>query len=142
MLENIKDIWRVVLSKMSNVVFQRTIHRRCSFCGSLKAWNNGSNTVFGAFSRFPLYGNQAGNEADVSLYLSSNGLMWENAKSFNALLVFAEHRFYGESLPFGTPDKGREYLRRVARMVMPRGDLSRSFAKSQTSTKPGLGIWS
>lgn len=54
---------------------------------------------------------QAGNEADVTLYLSATGLMWENAPDFRALLVFAEHRFYGESLPFGAPDKGREFLR-------------------------------
>ncbi|CAM9184790.1 unnamed protein product [Scytosiphon promiscuus] len=51
-----------------------------------------------------------GNEADVSLYLGATGLMWENAPDFRALLVFAEHRFYGESLPFGAPDKGREFL--------------------------------
>ncbi|CAN0465415.1 unnamed protein product, partial [Laminaria digitata] len=42
-----------------------------------------------------------GNEADVSLYVGATGLMWENAPAFNALLVFAEHRYYGESLPFG-----------------------------------------
>ena len=30
-----------------------------------------------------------GNEADVTLYLNHSGLMWENAESFGALLVFA-----------------------------------------------------
>lgn len=42
-----------------------------------------------------------GNEADVTLYLNNTGLMWENAKDFDALIVFAEHRYFGKSLPFG-----------------------------------------
>ncbi|KAL3660990.1 hypothetical protein V7S43_014006 [Phytophthora oleae] len=42
-----------------------------------------------------------GNEADVTLYLNHTGLMWENAAAFNALLVFAEHRYFGKSVPFG-----------------------------------------
>lgn len=40
-----------------------------------------------------------GNEADVSLYVEHTGLMWESAPELGALLVFAEHRFYGQSQP-------------------------------------------
>ncbi len=40
-----------------------------------------------------------GNEADVGLYVNATGLMWENAEAFGALIVFAEHRYYGASLP-------------------------------------------
>ena len=42
-----------------------------------------------------------GNEANVELYLNANGLMWEHAKEIGARLVFAEHRYYGESGPYG-----------------------------------------
>ena len=41
-----------------------------------------------------------GNEADVTLYVNATGLMWENAPAFGALVVFAEHRYYGESQLF------------------------------------------
>lgn len=41
-----------------------------------------------------------GNEADVTLYVNATGLMWENAKEFGALIVFAEHRYYGRSQLF------------------------------------------
>ena len=40
-----------------------------------------------------------GNEGNVELYTNCTGLMWENAAEFGALLVFAEHRFFGESMP-------------------------------------------
>ena len=37
------------------------------------------------------------------MYVNATGLMWEHAEAFGALLVFAEHRYYGASQPFG-PD--------------------------------------
>jgi len=54
-----------------------------------------------------------GNEGDVELYLNKTGLMWESAGGFGAILVFAEHRFFGKSQPAwgtaGEEDK-RRYL--------------------------------
>ncbi|OQR89455.1 lysosomal Pro-X carboxypeptidase, partial [Thraustotheca clavata] len=46
----------------------------------------------------------AGNEANVELYLNHTGLMWESAHEFNALLIFAEHRYFGESMPKQKPN--------------------------------------
>uniref|UniRef100_A0A7S1LPM0 Uncharacterized protein n=1 Tax=Neobodo designis TaxID=312471 RepID=A0A7S1LPM0_NEODS len=45
-----------------------------------------------------------GNECNVELYVNMTGLMWENAAQFNAVLVFAEHRYFGKSLPFPGQD--------------------------------------
>ncbi|KAG8260744.1 hypothetical protein J6590_090063 [Homalodisca vitripennis] len=49
-----------------------------------------------------------GNEGDITLFVQNTGFIWEIAPEFNALVVFAEHRFYGESMPFGNKsyDKG------------------------------------
>jgi lysosomal Pro-X carboxypeptidase len=41
-----------------------------------------------------------GNEDNVELYVNHTGLMWENAAEFGALLIFAEHRHYGDSVPY------------------------------------------
>jgi len=57
-----------------------------------------------------------GNESPIDEYVNNTGLVWELAAKphFNALVVFAEHRFEGESLPsnFGAEDGGGcfEYL--------------------------------
>ena len=39
-------------------------------------------------------------KVDACRYLNATGLIWENAPAFGALIVFAEHRYYGVSKPF------------------------------------------
>lgn len=41
-----------------------------------------------------------GNEGDIEVFTNNTGWMWENAKNLRAMLVFAEHRFYGQSMPY------------------------------------------
>lgn len=51
-----------------------------------------------------------GNENNIEAFAQATGALWEWAPEFGALVVFAEHRFFGKSLPFGnesfeSPDK-------------------------------------
>ena len=40
-----------------------------------------------------------GNESPVEEYVNNTGLIWNLAKQMNALIIFAEHRYFGESIP-------------------------------------------
>ncbi|XXG88491.1 hypothetical protein AAC387_Pa12g0691 [Persea americana] len=42
-----------------------------------------------------------GNEGNIEWFTQNTGFMFDNAPYFQAFLVFIEHRFYGESIPFG-----------------------------------------
>ncbi|OBS78164.1 hypothetical protein A6R68_19443, partial [Neotoma lepida] len=52
-----------------------------------------------------------GNEGDITWFSNHTGFMWDVAEKLKALLVFAEHRYYGESLPFAEESrKDSKYL--------------------------------
>jgi lysosomal Pro-X carboxypeptidase len=42
-----------------------------------------------------------GNEGSIDLFWNNTGFAFTIASQFNAYVIFAEHRYYGESLPFG-----------------------------------------
>eukprot|EP01041_Mallomonas_annulata_P010837 gene10837-22615_t len=52
-----------------------------------------------------------GNESPVDVYLENTGFMWENGNSLNGLIVFAEHRYYGESQLFDSDNCSSEDLK-------------------------------
>lgn len=38
---------------------------------------------------------------DIPLNSFDSDLVWDIAPTFKAMLIFAEHRYYGQSLPYG-----------------------------------------
>ncbi|XP_075415880.1 dipeptidyl peptidase 2 [Tenrec ecaudatus] len=64
---------------------------RQRFLLSDKFWTRGEGPIF-------FY---TGNEGDVWSFANNSGFLVELAAQEGALMVFAEHRYYGKSLPFG-----------------------------------------
>lgn len=58
-------------------------------------WVVGSGPIF-------LY---CGNEGDIAWFAQNTGFIWEIAPKFGAMVVFPEHRYYGESVPFGSKEE-------------------------------------
>ncbi|CAI9111212.1 OLC1v1011383C1 [Oldenlandia corymbosa var. corymbosa] len=45
-----------------------------------------------------------GNEGDIEWFAANTGFVWELAPQFGAMVIFPEHRYYGESMPYGSRD--------------------------------------
>jgi len=57
----------------------------------------------------------AGNEGGVWNFYNNSGFITDTlAKEMGAMVIFAEHRFYGESMPFGNKTFDKENLRFIA----------------------------
>nr|GMC60029.1 lysosomal Pro-X carboxypeptidase [Ipomoea batatas] len=46
-----------------------------------------------------------GNEGDIEWFAANSGLVWELAPRFGAMVIFPEHRYYGESMPYGSREE-------------------------------------
>ncbi|KRX22232.1 Lysosomal Pro-X carboxypeptidase [Trichinella nelsoni] len=71
--------------------FENSDTFRLRYLINTENWNSDGGPIF-------FY---CGNEGSVEGFAENTGFMWENAKDFGAMVVFAEHRYYGKSLPFG-----------------------------------------
>ncbi|CAN1777414.1 Lysosomal Pro-X carboxypeptidase [Linum perenne] len=43
-----------------------------------------------------------GNEGDIEWFAVNTGFVWEIAPKFGAMILFPEHRYYGDSMPYGS----------------------------------------
>ncbi|GBP76881.1 Lysosomal Pro-X carboxypeptidase [Eumeta japonica] len=51
-----------------------------------------------------------GNEGQIEVFLNHTGFMWDIAAEFRAKLVFAEHRYYGASMPSGNISLDNQHI--------------------------------
>ncbi|XP_052737993.1 lysosomal Pro-X carboxypeptidase [Bicyclus anynana] len=63
-------------------------------------WDRGGGPIF-------FY---TGNEGQIETFAQHTGFMWDIAADYRAKLVFAEHRYYGKSMPFGDKSLNKEHI--------------------------------
>ncbi|XP_053616973.1 lysosomal Pro-X carboxypeptidase isoform X2 [Plodia interpunctella] len=67
------------------------------------------NDTYWDRSRGPIFF-YTGNEGQIEQFAKYTGFIWENAEEFKAKIVFAEHRYYGGSMPFGNKSLDNEHI--------------------------------
>nr|XP_043626103.1 lysosomal Pro-X carboxypeptidase [Erigeron canadensis] len=75
-----------------------------------------------------------GNSGDIGWFAENTGFLLDIAPKFHALVVFIEHRYYGESMPFGN----QSYNSLEALGFMNTGQALADFANLITSLKHNL----
>ncbi|KAJ8924288.1 hypothetical protein NQ315_007081 [Exocentrus adspersus] len=98
-----------------------------------------NDTFFGPNGTIFFY---TGNEGDIEMFAQNSGFIFDIAPQFNALVVFAEHRYYGESMPFGNLSySSPEYMgylsssQALADFVYLINDLQKTYASPNDTKK-------
>ncbi|XP_076950931.1 uncharacterized protein LOC143624066 [Bidens hawaiensis] len=58
-----------------------------------------------------------GNEGDIEWFAANSGFVWELAPRFRAMVIFPEHRYYGESMPYGSKDEAYKNISTLAHLT-------------------------
>ncbi|KAK8973892.1 hypothetical protein V6N11_013049 [Hibiscus sabdariffa] len=77
-----------------------------------------------------------GNEDDIELFAVNTGFVWDIAPHFGAMILFPEHRYYGESMPFGS--RGEAYRNATTLSYLTAEQALADFALLITDLKKNL----
>ncbi|KAJ7944572.1 Lysosomal Pro-X carboxypeptidase [Quillaja saponaria] len=77
-----------------------------------------------------------GNEGYIEWFAENTGFVWEIAPQFGAMVVFPEHRYYGESMPYGSGDEA--YKNSTTLSYLTAEQALADFAVLLTSLKRNL----